>query len=192
MADRGTETRAVLLLVDFQAGVLDGLGPAADGLVVRVRAVADGARAAGVPVVHVRTAFRSGYPEIAASNRLFSGLRAAQRLVEGAPDTAFAAGLEPALDEPVVTKHRIDPFLATDLDPVLRAQRADTLVVAGVVTSGAVLSTVRAAADRDYRVVVVHDCCADRDPDVHAMLTGRVFPMSADIVDAAGWQDALT
>ena len=112
--------RAALLLVDFQVGVVDGLGGAPD-LVARVRSLADEARPAGVPVVHVRTAFRPGHPEVGAGNRLFGGLRAAQRLVDGAPDTAVCADLAPAAGEPVVTKHRIDPFLGTELDMLLRA-----------------------------------------------------------------------
>jgi nicotinamidase-related amidase len=191
VAEPTVAPRAVLLLVDFQVGVLDGLGGAPD-LVARVRALADEARRVGLHIVHVRTAFRPGHPEVGAGNRLFSGLRAAQRLVDGAPDTAFSADLEPAEGETVVTKHRIDPFLGTELDMVLRAQGADPVVVAGIVTSGAVLSTVRAAADRDYRVVLVADSCTDRDPEVHALLTQRVLPMTAQVVDRAGWQAALS
>ena len=64
-------------------------------------------------------------------------------------------------------------------------------MVAGVVTSGALLSTVRAAADHDYRVVLVADCCADRDAEVHALLIQRVLPMTAQVVELAGWMDAL-
>jgi nicotinamidase-related amidase len=191
MAEPPAVAPAVLLLVDFQVGVLDAL-PGAAEVVARVGSLADEARRAGLAVVHVRTAFRPGHPEVGAGNRLFGGLRAAQRLVDGAPDTAFSAYLEPAEGEPVVTKHRIDPFLGTELDMLLRAHAAGTLVVAGVVTSGAVLSTVRAAADRDYRVVLVADCCADRDAEVHALLMQRVLPMSAQVVELAGWRAALS
>jgi nicotinamidase-related amidase len=47
-----------------------------------------------------------------------------------------------------------------------------------------VLSTLRDAADRDYRLIVVADCCADRDPAVHQLLVERVFPRQADVMDA--------
>ena len=45
-----------------------------------------------------------------------------------------------------------------------------------------VLSTVRCAADLDYRLVVVEDCCSDQQPDVHDFLTQRIFPRQADVV----------
>jgi nicotinamidase-related amidase len=50
--------------------------------------------------------------------------------------------------------------------------------------SGVALSTTRYAADLDYRLVVVEDCCADQDPAVHDFLTQRVFPRQAEVVNA--------
>lgn len=44
------------------------------------------------------------------------------------------------------------------------------------------LSTVRDAADRDYRLFVVADLCADFNPEVHRMLVERVFPRQADVI----------
>jgi len=35
------------------------------------------------------------------------------------------------------------------------------------------LLTIRDAADRDYRILVRSDLCADRDPEVHTVLTER-------------------
>jgi nicotinamidase-related amidase len=58
-------------------------------------------------------------------------------------------------------------------------------VLAGISTSGVVLSTVRDAHDRDYRLIVVADLCADRDPEVHELLTGKVFPGQAEVINAA-------
>jgi nicotinamidase-related amidase len=55
-----------------------------------------------------------------------------------------------------------------------------------------VLSTVRSAADLDYRLVVVEDCCADQDSDVHDFLTQRLFPHQAEVVTAIEVIQALT
>ena len=60
----------------------------------------------------------------------------------------------------------------------------DTLLLAGVSTSGVVLSTVRDAADRDYRIYVIKDACADRDPEVHDVLMRKVFPRQAWVVQS--------
>jgi hypothetical protein len=81
----------------------------------------------------------------------------------------------------VVGKHRVNALYGTALDLILRANALDTLIILGYATSGVVLSTVRAAADLDYRLVVVEDCCADQDPDLHDFLTQRLFPRQADV-----------
>ena len=85
------------------------------------------------------------------------------------------AAVAPKPGEVVITKHRASAFFGTDLDVILRANGIETLLLAGIVTSGVVLSTVRHAADADYRLVVVEDCCADRDPEVHRMLVEKLF-----------------
>jgi nicotinamidase-related amidase len=65
-------------------------------------------------------------------------------------------------------------------------------VLAGVHTSSVVLSTVRHASDLDYRLVVVRDCCADPDGEVHAMLLDIVIAKQAAVVTTAEFAGALT
>ena len=59
-------------------------------------------------------------------------------------------------------------------------------------SSGVVLSTVRHAGDLDYRLVVVRDCCADADAEVHAMLLDIVIAKQAAVVTTAELAGALT
>lgn len=54
-----------------------------------------------------------------------------------------------------------------------------------------VLSTLRAAADLDFRLVVLRDCCVDRDPEVHRVLLDKVFPRQAEVTDVQRWGAAL-
>jgi len=82
----------------------------------------------------------------------------------------------------VVRKTRVGAFSTTDLDQQLRDRGIDTLVLGGISTSGVVLSTLRDAADRDYRLLVLADLCADGDPEVHRVLLEKVFPRQADVV----------
>ena len=85
----------------------------------------------------------------------------------------------------VVVKHRVSAFAGTDLEQILRAREIDTLILLGLATSGVVLSTLRHGADADYRLVVVKDCCADGDEEVHRVLTEKVFVRQATVLDAA-------
>ncbi|WP_066947745.1 isochorismatase family protein [Streptomyces lushanensis] len=89
-----------------------------------------------------------------------------------------------------VTKTRVGAFSTTTLDPFLREQGIDTLVLAGIFTSGVVLSTVREGADRDYHLLVLGDVCADPDPQVHQSLMESVLPTQADILDVAAFEAA--
>ncbi|MEV0144135.1 MULTISPECIES: cysteine hydrolase [unclassified Nonomuraea] len=84
-----------------------------------------------------------------------------------------------------VRKIRSGGLSTTDLHQRLRERGIDTLVLSGISTSGAVLSAVVDAADRDYRLYVLSDGVADPDTEVHDMLLRRVFPARAHIIEAA-------
>jgi nicotinamidase-related amidase len=69
----------------------------------------------------------------------------------------------------------------------LRAQGIQHLVLTGIATGGVVLSTVREAADKDYRITVLSDGCADADPEIHHILTTKIFPRQADVITVEEW-----
>jgi nicotinamidase-related amidase len=50
-----------------------------------------------------------------------------------------------------------------------------------------VLSTLRQAADLDYQLIVLADVCLDADPEVHRVLTEKVFPLQAEVTTVAQW-----
>ena len=54
------------------------------------------------------------------------------------------------------------------------------------------VSTVRDASDRDYRLLVLTDASADPEPDVHDFLTQRIFPRQADVIMLADLGDLLS
>jgi nicotinamidase-related amidase len=101
------------------------------------------------------------------------------------------AELAPRPGETVVVKRRVSAFTGSDLEVVLRAAEVDHLVLAGIATSGVVLSTLREAADRDYRLTVLGDACVDADPEVHRVLTEKVFPRQADVITVDEWVAGL-
>jgi nicotinamidase-related amidase len=184
-------SRSVLLLMDFQHGVVESLGN--QSVVEAADRAAKAARAAGIPVMFVRVAFRPGYPEAAESNASFSALasQAGAAMTQDHPNTQVHAALAPAEGEPVILKRRVSAFAGSDLDVLLRGAQAETLVLAGLATSGVVLSTLRQAADLDYRLIVLEDACADRDPEVHRVLTEKVFPRQALVTTTDEWIASL-
>ena len=89
------------------------------------------------------------------------------------------------------TKSRISAFAGTDLDLLLRAQGIDTLVLLGVATSGVVLSTFLVAFDADYEVLVIKDCCADLEEELHQILLEKHFPRFGSVLSASEFQKML-
>ena len=185
--------QTALLMADFHR---EGMGdnPIAQerGTVQTARAVLEAARQAGMLVVYIVVNFRPGYPEISERNLIFSERKTSSPVPPTDPVSLIIPEVQPLPHEPVVVKHRVNAFFGTDLEIILRAHAIDTLVLLGHATSGVILSTVRYAADADYRLVVVEDGCADRDAEVHAWLMQRIFPRQATVVRAEAIIQALS
>jgi nicotinamidase-related amidase len=178
--------RSAVLSMDCQAGIVSIYGKNQEGLIERAAKVLERARAVTMPVIHIQVGFRPGLPEISARNQLFSALRNSsehQKLFEGAAG-AIHPDLGPRSGDIAITKHRVSAFRGTDLEMILRAKEIETLVLFGIATSGVVLSTVLEAADLDFRVAVIKDCCADADKELHACLTERLFPKRGTVISA--------
>ena len=179
-----------LLVMDVQNGIVARISDDEELLSRLARAV-DGARRSGVPVIYVRVAFREGYPEIAAANKTFAALAERGGMGDADEVTQIHPRVAPRAGEAVVVKKRVSAFAGSDLDVLLRSQRIDTLVLAGIATSGVVLSTLRQAADLDFGLVVLADACADADPEVHRVLTEKVFVRQADVRTVDAWLESL-
>jgi nicotinamidase-related amidase len=182
---------AMLLVMDYQRAILNNL-PGADELLPRLAAAIDAARSRGVRIGYVRLGFDDAdYDAMPDTNKGLTAIAAGRRMNHEAPETAIHDAVAPELDDLIVRKTRVGAFSTTDLDEQLRDGKIDTLILAGISTSGVVLSTVRDAADRDYRLYVLEDGCADRDQNVHDLLTQKVFPRQAYIISIADLSSLL-
>ena len=186
-ADLPDLSHAALLSMDLQSSIVSIYTKGQEEFLPRVAAVQNWAHLRGIPVIHVQVGFRPGVPEVGSRNQLFSAIKSNpqwQQIFQG-PAGAIHPAVAPQGDDIVITKHRISAFTGTDLDMILRANEIDTLILMGIATSGVVLATLLDASDADYRVLVVKDCCADQDAEVHACLTGKVFARLATVVGSA-------
>ncbi|HEU5029171.1 MAG TPA: cysteine hydrolase [Spirillospora sp.] len=182
-------TNTALLAMDLQNAMVGRVED--DAYLPRVIRAVDAARKAGVPVLHVVVGFREGHPDKHPRNKAFGALPDGA-FTPADPNAAIHPGVDPRPGEPVITKKRVSAFAGSDLDLVLRSRGIDHLVLAGIATSGVVLSTLRQAADLDFRLTVLADGCADADPEVHRVLTEKVFPRQADVVTVDAWTRTLT
>ncbi|MFC1988276.1 cysteine hydrolase [Chloroflexota bacterium] len=101
---------------------------------------------------------------------------------ERTPERAIHPDITPKQAEIVLTKHQVGPFSTTNLDEVLKKQNIETIVMLGVQTGNSVLSALRWAADIGYKLIVISDCCADHDAEVHHFLMERVLPRHTSVI----------
>jgi nicotinamidase-related amidase len=177
--------RTAILSMDLQAAVVSIYTKNEPQFLPRVAGVLAAARERDIRVIHVQVGFRPALPEVSSRNQLFGAIKSSpqwQQVFQG-PGGAIHSDVAPQADEAVITKHRISAFTGTDLEMILRANDIDTLILLGIATSGVVLSTLLHASDADYQLFVVRDCCADRDPEVHACLTEKFFPGRATVLN---------
>ena len=176
----------VLLVMDMQVAILRNL-PDTGALIGNVAKAIAYARSMKIPVIYVVVGFRAGAPEINMNNKGFSAGRG--RFTDVSPDEFMRIhpDLAPVAGEIVVTKRRVSAFTGSDLEVVLRSLGTQQMVLTGVATSGVVLSTIREAADKDFRITVLSDCCGDADEEVHRVLTTKIFPRQADVLTFADW-----
>jgi nicotinamidase-related amidase len=178
--------------MDYQAGIVSNFARDEE-LLPRAADVLKQARTAGMGVIYVRVGFRPNFPEVSPRNAAFSAIKTSphyQQMLAG-PGGEIHSAVAPEESDIVVTKHRVGAFPGTDLEMILRARDIDTLVLFGISTSGVVLSTLRHAADADYRLIVIKDCCADQDLEVHSCLLNKVFPRQASVISAGEFLEAL-
>jgi nicotinamidase-related amidase len=182
-----------LLIADFYAAIMGALPHAVERQVVEnTQRLQRAARETGLFMCYCATVFRPGYVEISERNKTFRERKHSGQPAVSDPVQLIHPAVRPAPGEVVVGKHRVNALYGTALDLILRANDIDTLIILGYATSGVVLSTTRYAADLDYRLVIVEDCCADQDPAVHDFLTQRIFPRQAEVVGALEVIQALT
>ncbi len=179
LEERIAPARTALVIIDMQKDlVLDGFLcdlagrdlSATRSIVPNLVRLLDGARAAGVLVVHV------GFWTLP-DHGSDSGPWLAQRrrstyssdvlCIAGTEGARFIEELSPRPGEMWIKKHRYSAFKGTDLDMVLRAHRIETVIATGVSTNVCVESTLRDAFETGYYVAVPSDATASWDMTLH-------------------------
>ena len=184
--EQNTQNTA-LLVMDMQVGILAML-PNNETIINKVSEAIAAARSKKIPVIYVVVGFRPGAPEINVNNKSFLAGKERFSKMDMTVFMQVHDSLAPQADEVTVTKRRVSAFTGSDLEVVLRSLGIQHIILTGIATSGVVLSTLREAADKDYRITVLSDCCADGDEETHRVLTTKIFIRQADVLDLEEWK----
>jgi nicotinamidase-related amidase len=177
--------RAALLVMDYQNGIV-GMVESSDELLAIAHNLIKTFREHGGTIGYVRVGFADGdLDNVPVTSGMAAMITPERRemMHADAPATQIDNEIAPQEGDIVVRKQRVGAFSTTDLDAQLKARGIDTLVLAGISTSGVVLSTVLDAFDRDYRVIVLSDACADPDAEMHSFLLEHVFPKRGEVIE---------
>jgi nicotinamidase-related amidase len=178
---------SALLVMDMQVAILRNLPDAASIVSKVAKAIAAIACDNKIPVIYVTVGFRKGTPEISSNNKSFYERRERFTKIYPKEFLKIHPDILPQVGDVTVVKRRVCAFTGSDLEVILRTFGIQYIILTGVATSGVVLSTVRKAADKDYRIAVLSDGCADGDAEVHHILMTKVFPRQADVMTVEEW-----
>jgi nicotinamidase-related amidase len=161
-----------------------------DAVIAAAGRLLAGARAASLPIVHVRIAFRPDHADVVRNGPIWENVVRIGAVAEGSWGADFHDRLRPQPDEIVVRHGRINAFFGSPLEETLRLFDAAELVLGGVATNSVVEHTARHAADMGYRVTVAADACAASRPALRqAALDNIALIGTVSTVDevVAGW-----
>jgi len=172
--------KTALVTLDFQRGIF-GFLPEAERVIPHAAKAVDFARQKQFLLIHVGLGFSAGHPEIPDTESRFKRAKDHNLFAKGTPSAEFHSAIARPGDL-MVYKQRVSAFSENELHLLLRARGIENLVFFGIATSGITLSTLRRAADLDFRCVVLHDACFDGDPEVHRVLVEKIFPTQATVL----------
>ena len=185
MEQNKNQQNTALLVMDVQTVTVNRLKDSTH-FINSITKVIQTARNRNMPVIYVIVGFRKGYPEVSLNNKSFSLLKnGTQNFTE--ETVKVHASIAPEPNDIIITKKRVSAFTGSDLEVVLRSLEIKHLELLGLATSGVVLSTLREAADKDYAITVLSDCCSDLDKEIHRVLITKIFPKQAVVISSEEW-----
>ncbi len=183
----GAGAHAALIVVDVVQAYLrigSPLYAGVESVAANASELARLARASGRLVVLTKVNYR---PDGVDGGLFFRKVPALRAFVEGSPDGALAEQLAVAESDLVLSKQYASAFFATSLASTLHTLSVDTVVIAGLTTSGCVRATAVDGLGFGFRPLVVAEACGDRDPEVHRM---NLFDLDQKYADVISCEDA--
>lgn len=183
----GMGSRPALVLVDMINGFTDPkcpLGAECESVVEHNKQLLAAFRAANLPVFFTTVVFHNH-----SQARVFRDkINALDVLTPGSHWVKVDERLTPLAHEAVIEKRWASAFFQTDLAQQLVAEKADSIVVTGLTTSGCVRATVVDGLQHNYPVVVAEEAVGDRNQDAHR---ANLFDMNAKYADVMSCSEIL-
>ena len=187
----GFGKRPALVIIDFVQAYLDKSSPLYAGVEDTLTSAVEllsAAREAAIPILHTNVSFTPGGID---GGVFFRKVKALRCFEAGSPLGAFGPGLEPVAGEPIITKQYASAFFGTSLGSTLTALGVDTLLIAGLSTSGCIRASAVDAVQHGFIPIVVKEAVGDRDEAPHEANLFDLQAKYADVVSLARVKEYL-
>ena len=169
------KANTALIVIDYINDIVDKEGKMAscakyvkeNNVINNVNTALINARKNSCSIIHVKLGHDKDYNTCCKTNAVFKVIKEKQAFILGTWGTEFHADIDIKDNELTVVKHRVSGFFGTDLETILRSNKVEKIIIAGVSTNMAVELTAREAFDRDYIVEIVEDACASYNKEMH-------------------------
>ena len=183
-------SRPAVVLIDFAQAYFDPKTPLYGGEGCRIALhnaarLAPAARAVSVPVIFTEVKYRPGGAD---GGAFYAKVPALSCFVAGTDTQKLAAPLTVEPGDLMITKQYPSAFFGTSLAATLHWMKIDTLVLAGVTTSGCVRATCIDSISHGFVTLVVEDGVGDRADGPHQ---ANLYDMSAKYADLLSTDQAI-
>lgn len=174
--NRWEKSESALMVIDMQVDFVSDNGYLArNGInmapvqssIWKIGAVIERARKSGMPVIYTKTVHEKCTDSPVWRSRYYGKSAGTGICAAGTEGTEIVRDLAPHQEDPVVTKHRYDAMIGTDLPTILRSLKAERIFIAGTQTNLCVDSTARHLFMEDYETVIIEECVSTPYDDLH-------------------------
>ncbi|MBX2846800.1 MAG: isochorismatase family protein [Acidiferrobacterales bacterium] len=184
----GFGERPALILVDFVQAYFDEscelYADVEDALesALRIRELAD---QNNIPVIFTNVVYHQGGAD---GGVFYKKVKPLRHFHAGNPMGSWPKGLQPKINELVISKQYPSAFFGTSLAATLTAMQVDSLIITGLTTSGCIRATCIDCVSNGFIPIVVAEACGDRHDDPHS---ANLFDMNAKYADVVSESEVV-
>jgi nicotinamidase-related amidase len=173
-----------LIIIDMQHDFVDKDGPipclGAEQIIPSIAAFAQWARGKGIPIIYTREIHREEKVDFGLEIRRSEP----EHCIDGSRGAEIVQGLTPVKGDFVLVKRRYSSFYLTDLELLMKGLGRNTLIIAGAATNVCVYATALDAMQRDMVPLVLEDCVAGTDVDLHRAFLKNIDYVLGDVMQS--------
>ncbi|MEM5793949.1 MAG: isochorismatase family cysteine hydrolase [Candidatus Aenigmatarchaeota archaeon] len=151
--------KPALLVIDMQNDFKKGKSEYScemldEKLIKKVKNLIEFCRSKKIPIIYTQHTIKPDK-----SNAEIGEPENVRACIEGTKGWEIIEEIKPKDKDIIIRKDRFDAFFKTNLEEILEGLNIGTVILCGVLTNNCVRATAEGAYQRNYKVIIVSDCC---------------------------------